>query len=296
MGKLTKENVHEVCKLLKQGVQCKEIAEKYGVTLSTISAIQCGRSYKDISKQYGLKSTIKMSKRLKPSEVEKISKLIIKGYGPKRISEMTGYSINSIINIKRRTGYSSMTEKYVFTKRKYKSLSDDVIESICGMMVDGYSNKRIMEILEKNGITINKHQLSGIRNKRYYKNITSKYDMPINTHVISDDSIHTVCQLLEKGYSDYRVYRMTFVSAKVINNIRTGNYRTDISSNYNIPKQKSPHLTEDEIITICKLLKMGKGIGYIADMLSIDYGRVYRLARGESYTNISKRFGLPLSN
>lgn len=53
-SKLSKEDVHEVCKMLKEGIDCITIANKFNVSKDTIYSITSHRSHKDISKQYGI--------------------------------------------------------------------------------------------------------------------------------------------------------------------------------------------------------------------------------------------------
>lgn len=53
-SKLSTEDVHKVCQMLKDGISAVTIAETFKVSKDTIYSITSHRSHKDISKQYGI--------------------------------------------------------------------------------------------------------------------------------------------------------------------------------------------------------------------------------------------------
>ena len=288
--KLTESDVHGICKLLKEGVNGSDVAKQYGISKSYVSAIRCGRSQSHISKLYGLTVKEVHAEKLPAEKVHEICKMLIKKYKMQDIADAVGTTTNVVSNVRRGMSYQEISSKYVLTTRNYGTLTDDMVECICEMLQEGYSDRVIVDKLKKNGIKITAGQISGIRHKRMYKRVTSKYDLPLSSYYITDEQVKEICELLEKGYSNNSISKKVGVSHTTIDKVRKGKIRSEISSNYKIPSKSFGHLKENQVREICELLSQGKSVMEITELLDIKYNRVYHIYKRINYTNISKEY------
>lgn len=105
----------------------------------------------------------------------------------------------------------------------------------------------------------------------------------------TDDQIHKVCELLEKGTSVSIISKFTGVSKDMIYALKTGEFRKDIIAMYNIGISH-PHLSDDIIHNICKMISNGYTNVYIADKLGISPKKISEIRSGRSYRRISKDY------
>lgn len=120
---------------------------------------------------------------------------------------------------------------------------------------------------------------------------------------ITDEQVHIICQCLEKRFN----YKMCCKEAglefndanlSIISNIAAGRRRTNISSQYDIPKNIIKPLNDytEYIIPVCELLEQGIMIKKIVEELNIpgnyDCARKFvgNIKNKKSYTDISKNY------
>ena len=292
MTKLTEEQVHEICKLLRDGISGVEVAKRFNISKSHTSSIRCGHSYKEIAELYGLTKKQYHSEKLTERQVHKVCKLLIKNHKLQDIANIVGCTKGMVSNIRRGLSYPEITCKYVLTTRQYGTLSDDIVMYICELMVDGVDDKEIYRRLQQNCIDVNMCQIRSIRNKKCYNKITSNYNIPRSSFYINASQVEDICELLCKGYSNNKISETLGVSYGTIDRVRKGKILPEITIKYNIPKQASKHLTDEQVHEICKLLKSGKNAMEVSIITGVGYLRVYNIYNGKYYKEISSQYNL----
>lgn len=107
----------------------------------------------------------------------------------------------------------------------------------------------------------------------------------------NDDQVYNVCELLKCGTPVIDISNITGVSTDMIYAIKTGKYRKDITSKYNLSAQHN-HLSDDQIHEICKLIESGYSNADISRICNISNKRVSEIRSGRSYYRISKNYNI----
>lgn len=108
---LTEEQVHVLCKMIEEGYRNKEISEKFIVSMDVVKDIRRGRTWKEVSKNYKLKSS---SRGVSTATVRWVCRRILEGLGNREIVRkstcpyVTEYVVSNIR-----------------TKRSFKEVSDE---------------------------------------------------------------------------------------------------------------------------------------------------------------------------
>lgn len=163
---LSNEQVHTICKYIKQGLSDIEIAKMFDTTKDIIYRIRVGDNYKDISKNYNIVYTKKRNiHRLSEHKVRQICEMRKKGLSYPEISKILDISIKTLHAMHRTPKWASIMTEYelpVFEHGKYRYLYD----AIDRMLLDGIKTKVIYEVIGINDKNI--HQVI------YYRKQTLK--------------------------------------------------------------------------------------------------------------------------
>lgn len=95
-----------------------------------------------------------------------------------------------------------------------------------------------------------------------------------NLNKYSESEIRFVCELMEKGYTNKEIKEYTNLSKTAISDIRNGRTWKRISSEYNIPKNKSVRITEEQVYLIKYYIKKGFSNKEISSMVNIDHKQI----------------------
>ena len=123
-------------------------------------------------------------------------------------------------------------------------------------------------------------------------------DHPMHKHKHTDEKIHEVCKLMEQGYSNKEIHKITNVDKNTISEIRTGAGWKHISKDYNIRpesflgKLHNRKNTEEEIHEVCKLMEQGYGNKEISKKLGISIHVVNDVRSHKGWNEISKNYNI----
>lgn len=234
------EQAHLICKCLMMTMKYSDIAKELKIPYSknieqALSAILHGRNYVRISKQYDLKSVIKVyierykesSKKFSDEEIHTICKCLVKDMSNKEIANIlgvdcTGDFIGNVRGIYKRKYHLDISNQYKFPEvrtalktRQFvaedeRMFTDNQIEDICKLMKQGLSNKEIFEKLIEDGYILNckkkkiLDKISLIRIGKYRKDISSKYNLNRTKGLVACTEFKTrdvekICRCIEFG-------------------------------------------------------------------------------------------------
>lgn len=118
---------------------------------------------------------------------------------------------------------------------------------------------------------------------------------------LTEDQVHKMCQLLEKGYSYSDICNITGLedtdnNRHLLSNIVRGKRWTHISKNYNLPKPQQCTNFSMYAIPVCELLEERKSNKEIVDILGMNtpgdssYRFINRLRNRKIYHEITKNY------
>lgn len=115
----------------------------------------------------------------------------------------------------------------------------------------------------------------------------------LRTRVHSKKQVIEICDRLQKGESGTTIAKDLKVSNKFVSEIYCGKAHRDVSSSYKFPKIKrisrgKRHASDEIIHAVCKRLETGEydSLRSLAKEIGVSEGLVYRLNRGEGYSEI----------
>ena len=202
----------------------------------------------------------------------------------------------------RKSGYNQNLRMITWTP--------EIIERLCQLLEKGiYGPKDIADILKSefkdfnNSYSSIKHKIYEIVNGEFWTDISSKYNVDnytkmVNTHnniATEDEIIHKICKAyITKKYSSNRELADDInVSYSIVNRVIRGEYRRDISSQYNFeyPKRKHGGMTEDEVKQICDSIMIDRrSVENTAKIFHRDKKIIRKIMRRELFPDISKKY------
>lgn len=182
------------------------------------------------------------------------------------------------------------------------------VEKICELIIDGKSNGEILDILNLN---VDPRRISDIRNKWSYKYIVEKYDFPgeirptitdinnENDYIIhsylnplDNTTVYNICEDImrqEMSYTD--IAKKYNVSAATVQNIHAKKTYKNISNSYDFPQTiRFGQLQIDTVEKICKLLEEGNSVKDISKIINIPTEKIQAIYKHYTYTDISKNY------
>ena len=172
----TNKQIHEVCEMLQEGFNTKEIENKTRVRRQTILDILNDKSFKNISINYKFTGDNKMKgsgERYSKEQIHEVCKLLQDGLPQEYIYKKTKVKLNVIRNIIYSNSYFEISGLYDISFRNTKSdvLHIDVIHRACSMIEKGVFVPIIVkEVGLKEGI------IRALLNKIIYRDISNQYD------------------------------------------------------------------------------------------------------------------------
>lgn len=105
--------VHEICKLLEQGVRPKEISEIVGIKKRKVDEIRTKEYWSSISDEYNFDSVTREN-RLQLSKVKLVCELLASGKSVSEIEKLAKVGNTSVYRIKNRKAYTDISSPYVW--------------------------------------------------------------------------------------------------------------------------------------------------------------------------------------
>lgn len=202
-AKLSNDNVIEICKMLSNGYQIRDIynimKDKTNCNdlIRNIRSIRDRDSWVSISKDYIFPESINLRNKFTDEQVELVCQYIIAGCGYKDILVQLGYDITcmskdelnnycDIINsIKQGNRYLKISSKYDFssidTKRYDQIFSFEDIKRICLLLEQGYKARDILARFnifksdDANKYEKCRHFVSRLKCRKVFKEISKDY-------------------------------------------------------------------------------------------------------------------------
>ena len=109
---------------------------------------------------------------------------------------------------------------------------------------------------------------------------------------LDEESIRSVCDLIEKGYRDVDISRMLDFPRRIINYLRhkDENYFPDITKDYNFNFSKEERMSPETVILICEKLQAGGKVCEIATELGLNRKKVGNIKNRFTFKDISKSY------
>ena len=275
--KLSDEVVHEICRMIEEGVCNKEISKKYNVSEPTISDIRCYKTHTHITRLYKMGN---LRNNLTVEEVHDICKMMEDGYDNAEICKKYNLSSSGVSCIRHGRRHKNIVSMYNI---KHKGIKErDIIHNICEKIEQGLSNKEISEMYGLHDSTI-----SHIRCGVSYRQISKHYN--IRSRYLSDNEVHDVCKMLEYKIPMSEISRVLNIDESIISRINAGTCYKKISSMYNLEKNELKNTNDEIVHKICNLLEEGYKNIDIAIDCGVPENVVSHIRNGRSHTDISSK-------
>ena len=189
--------------------------------------------------------------------------------------------------------------------------SYEIVHYVCKLMSD-INTTGIREMYDKTiekykdfnvSYSAFKHKVYEIMNGEFWKDVASKYNVTaykenFNNHIhapTDDELIHKICQIATNGIkyeNNKQMAEENNLPVHIVNRVLRGEYRTDISSQYNIQysTKKRRGFTEDEVHTICQDFMDGYAVNRIVERRGRNKCDIWKIIRREKYSKIGKQY------
>lgn len=288
--KLSKKEVHEICRMLTDGVEMDIIAERFGICIPYLHSIYYKKAWREITSQYDFYD-YEINHPLEKDQVVRIAEELMKGYTNVKIAKDLGINDEVVRNIRLKKTYAKWTKNYEFPISRPLTDINTVIK-ICELLQKGI---RIFEVAKK--LKVPRLVVCNIKNHIHYTNISKDYDFPDTSRVLKDKTVRKICKMLEKGKPVYKISKKLGINKSIIQDIRKKRTHRDISSEYNFSsKNKIERLTENEIRKICEELLKTENILATAKKFHKSECCVRKIYNKESWRNITKDYDFKYPN
>ena len=112
-------------------------------------------------------------------------------------------------------------------------ISDEKAEEICKLIVQRLTDKEIAEICN-----VSKFIVDDIGCGKTHTDISKKYGIPLKRRSLSDETVHSICKLIDEGYKNNEITKLLNVSIDSVKGIKYDGYYYDISNEYKFMKNK----------------------------------------------------------
>lgn len=109
-------------------------------------------------------------------------------------------------------------------------INSEIAETICKLLEKGFTN---WEISKSMHVTLG--IISAIRSGKSWKEISSKYNIPKKSRVVSETTIQWICEHLQQGLTTRQILDLSInprINKSMINDIRRRGLYSDISKDY----------------------------------------------------------------
>lgn len=140
------DNAKKICELLEKGYTNKEIINECKTSYKTINTVRYSERFKELRENYTIPET--SIKSLEDKLVHSICKSLEDGYTNIEVALFYGVDKDIISDIRDGTSYRSISKNYKIEKvYKQGKITNDVMEEICKMKLEGKSVIKMSEVL-----------------------------------------------------------------------------------------------------------------------------------------------------
>ena len=122
--------------------------------------------------------------------------------------------------------------------------------------------------------------------------IKDPYETSDTKHTYSEEDIINICEMIECGYRDVDISRLTGFNRRYINQIRhnESDFWKEVISQYKFEFDKEQRISIEKVIQICNRLVEGCGVLQISRELNVERKTVGNIKNRKTFKNISKSF------
>lgn len=115
---------------------------------------------------------------------------------------------------------------------------------------------------------------------------------PNDGNSLHEDDVREVCQLIQEGYRDVDISRITGVNRRYVCSIRHGDNKlySDIAKEYKFSFRKEQRLSPEAVMQVCKRLEEGVGVLELSRELGLDRKAVGNIKNRKTFKNISASY------
>lgn len=288
--KLSKEDVVEICKLINQQVSMIVIAERFGVTKSTISLIRQRKTYTEITEKLYIEDSPHWSqKKLQKDDVIKICKLLNEQVPISVIKDMFGVDKSSIEKIRDGRNWKTVSQSLIIPENILKNsrLNEEEVTEICKLIIKKIPNK---EIADKYGVSVS--LVVQIKKMKIWKSITVpllKESSIESKKCLTKKEVEEICRLLNKQVSLKEISKKYDVHPTHVSFIKRGKAWVDVSKSILCTKKlaQRKRLTEDTVIDICRMLNEKISPYKIAEKYDVSPSLIYNIRNKKIWIKVS---------
>lgn len=109
---------------------------------------------------------------------------------------------------------------------------------------------------------------------------------------LTEEDVHTVCNLISEGYRDVDISRMTGFSRKVMNILRhkKDGYWSKVTSQYTYSFPKEQRISPEKVIAICEALARGEGVLAVSREENVNRKQVGNIKNRKTFKSISAKY------
>jgi len=173
LSNITEKQVIEICELIMDKKNNKEISELTGVTEKTIQHIRSKEDWKTITEKYDFpKLGVAIPYSIPDEKIHEVCKLLVlHKYSDPQIAEIVGVTRENVKDIRLGRRRTDISSQYDFDPSPFNPISDEMIKSVCKLLEEGKLSQR--KIAKEVGIS--QCLISEIFNHKKFTEISSKY-------------------------------------------------------------------------------------------------------------------------
>lgn len=115
---------------------------------------------------------------------------------------------------------------------------------------------------------------------------------PVDAYGLCEEDIRVVCSLIQEGYRDVDISRITSMNRRYVNKIRYNEcpYWIHVTEEYTFNFKKEQRLSPEKVLQVCEGLEKGVGVLKLARDLDICRKQVGNIKNRKTFTNISSKY------
>ena len=157
-------------------------------------------------------------------EVEQVCSMMENGYKNKEISDELSIPYTTIQNIRNRSSWNHISNKYSFSTKK--RIEEKEVRKICEYLELGFKPKEISKMMN-----IPKPTILNIRNLQTWTDISVEYKFNQPHHIMAE-TVEKICEDIEAGMTNESIAQKYNISYYKVYRIRKRETWTEISSKY----------------------------------------------------------------
>lgn len=171
LAKISRGQVHDICRLIMKKLPTSEIAEITGAPIRTIAHIRCGETWKRQTAKYDFpKSSAKVLHG--DEKIHEVCKLLeLHKYSDSDISKKTGVSRRYITEIRNGEKRQNISSLYNIDPRPVDPMGESKIRRICELLEEG----KLSQYKIANEVDVSQATVSHIYNRKKHTDISHEY-------------------------------------------------------------------------------------------------------------------------